>query len=170
MLKLVGAILLTGGGAWMGLNAAGELRSRIKALEAWQDALTLLRSELAFRLPAMPALTATLIDRSREPARGTFAELEKGLERLGEQSFEELWRAALTAHAGGLNGEDLELLQSLGDLLGRYGWEDQCRGLESVRQELGRRSLQAREDQRQKGKAYGTLGLALGAFMTILLL
>lgn len=170
MLKLVGAILLTGGGGWMGLNAAGELRSRIRALEAWQDALKLLRSELAFRLPDMPRLAATLIGRSREPVKGTFAALEKGLERLGEEPFEELWRAALTAHAGGLKEEDLELLQSLGSLLGRYGWEDQCRGLESVREELHRRTLQAREDQRQKGKAYGTLGLALGAFMTILLL
>lgn len=170
MLKLLGAALLTVGGAWAGLRAAGELADRVKALEAWQDALTLLRGELAFRLPAMPELTAVLSQRSREPARGVFAQLEQGLERLGELSFAELWSAAVADHAGALAGEDVDALRPLGDLLGRCGWEDQCEAVERVCRELERRRVQAREELDRKGKAYGTLGLGLGAFLTILLL
>lgn len=170
MLRLLGAALVVGGGAWAGLNAAGELSRRVKAMEAWRDALALMANELSFRLSAMPELTQRLSQNAREPARGTFLALRTGLERLGENSLEELWRGALTAHPGALGREELDELKSLGAVLGRYGWADQCRDLERVRSILAERSARAREELRQKGKAYAAMGVALGAFLTILLL
>ncbi len=170
MLKLLGALLLVGGGGWMGWSAAGELKRRVRALEAWRDALALLQNELSFRLSAMPELMERLSHSCREPARGAFLRLKAGLDKLGERSFEELWDAALDAQAGGLSPEDADALRPLGSLLGRYGWEDQCRGLEQTRKTLKERIKQAREDLRRKGRAYGALGLALGAFVTIVLI
>lgn len=170
MLKLLGAALVVGGGAWVGLNAAGELSRRAKALDAWRDALALMENELTFRLPSMPELTQRLSRSVRPPAREVFLNLQKGLERLGEASFEELWRGALTTHPGGLDGEELDILQALGAVLGRYGWADQCRSLESARLALAERAAQVREELRRKGKAYAATGVALGAFVTILLL
>lgn len=170
MLKLLGAALVIGGGAWVGLNAAGELRRRAKALDAWRDALELMANELAFRLPAMPELTERLSRSARPPAGEVFKELQTGLTRLGEAPFEELWREALTAHPGGLDGEELDILKALGAVLGRYDWEDQCRSLKSARLALAERAERVREELRRKGKAYAATGVALGAFVTILLL
>ncbi len=170
MLRLLGAGLVIGGGAWAGLGAAGELDRRARALDAWADALELMESELSFRLSAMPELTRRLSVSAREPARASFLALQKGLERRGETSFEELWRQALTAHPGPLRGEELDVLLALGAVLGRYGWADQCRSLESACRSLRERSVQVREELRQKGKAYAALGVSLGAFLTILLL
>lgn len=170
MLKLLGAALMVGGGAWAGLNAAGELSRRARALEAWCGALELMENELTFRLPAMPELAQRLSRSARAPAREVFLALQKGLERLGEASFEELWREALTACPGGLGGEELDILQTLGAVLGRYGGEDQCRSLKSARRALAERGAQVREELRRKGKAYAATGVALGALATILLL
>ncbi len=170
MLKLLGALLVIGGGAWVGLSAAGELSRRAKALDAWAGALALMENELSFRLPAMPELVKRLSQSARPPAREVFLDLQKGLERLGEASFEELWRGALSSHAGALNGEEKDVLKGLGAVLGRYGWEDQCRSLEAARRALNERANLAREELRQKGKAYAALGVTLGAFLTILLL
>lgn len=170
MLKLLGAALMVGGGAWVGLKAAGELSRRVKALDAWQDALALMENELSFRLSSMPELMERLSHSVRPPAKEAFAKLQTDLSRLGEASFEELWREALATHPGGLSGEELNVLQTLGTVLGRYGWEDQCRSLESARASLTERAAQAREELRQKGKAYAATGVALGAFVTILLL
>lgn len=170
MLKLLGAALLTAGGAWLGLGAAGELSGRARALDAWGDALELMENELAFRLPAMPELMERLSHSARPPAREVFTALQTGLTRLGESSFEELWRGALDAHPGGLAGEELDTLKALGAVLGRYSWADQCRGLESARRVLAERAAQTREELGRKGKAYTATGVALGAFVTILLL
>ena len=68
MWRLIGAALLSGGGLWMGLQAAGELAAREKALESWKDALTLLAGELTFRLPDLPCLLEELAARAPSPA------------------------------------------------------------------------------------------------------
>lgn len=170
MLKLLGAALRVGGGAWVGINAAGELSRRAKALDAWCDALALMENELTFRMPPIPELTERLSRSVRAPVGEVFLSLQKGLERLGEASFEELWREAVATHPGGLDGEELDILKALGAVLGRYGWADQCRSLESARLALAERATRVREELRRKGKAYAATGVALGAFVTILLL
>lgn len=170
MMKLLGAALVVGGGAWVGMNAAGELTRRAKALDAWCGALALMENELTFRLPSMPELAQRISRSARAPAGEVFTALQKGLERLGEASFEELWREALSVHPGGLDEEELDILKALGTVLGRYGGADQCRSLESARLALAERAGQAREELRRKGKAYAATGVALGAFVTILLL
>jgi len=170
MLKLLGAVLLTFGGLWAGLNAAGDLRRRVRDLEAWSAALGLLESELRFSLPAMPELMATLARRSGGSPRDVLAAVAAGLDRLGEKPFEELWTEAVTAGAGALTGEDVDVLCRLGPVLGRYGWEDQCRAAEAARRELDDHAAQARAELERRGKTYGTLGASLGAFAAILLM
>lgn len=170
MWRLMGAALLTGGGLWMGLQAAGELSRRAAALESWANALALLAGELSFRLPDLPRLLEDLSRRSPGPAGEGLRAVCQSLPRLGEEPFGELWAQALRAEAGPLTEGDLEPLLRLGALLGRCGWEDQRAAAERTRLELERRAAGLREELSRKGRAYGALGLSLGAFATILLL
>ena len=162
--------MLTGCCLKLGLEKTRDLSRRRAALEAWQTALEYLAGELAFRIPDMPRLMEDLSHRAAFPPAETFAAARAGLDRLGERSFEELWRSALRDTAGPLAGEDREILERLGNILGRYGWEDQCRAVEAVRRELSDRAARLHARLDREGKVYGTLGLALGAFVSILLL
>ena len=56
MWKLMGVAILTGSGLWLGLQAAGQLARRVRAIESWQCALLLLEGEMSFRLPDLPQL------------------------------------------------------------------------------------------------------------------
>ena len=170
MWKLIGAALLTGGGLWMGLQAAGELSRRVRALESWANALAFLEGELSFRLPDLPQLLEELSRRAPGPAGEAILSAFRGLFRLGEVSFEEIWSQALAQETGALTADDLEVLSRLGGVLGRCGWEEQRAAVERTRLMLERREVQLREDMGRKGRAYGALGLSLGAFATILLL
>lgn len=170
MWRLTGAVLLMGGGLWMGLQAAGELSRRVRALESWQSALALLEGELSFRLPDLPQLLEDLSRRAPGPAGEGLCAVCRGLSRLGEESFEEIWSKAIGAEAGPLTEEDLEPLRRLGSILGRCGWEEQRAAAERTRLALERRCAQLREDLGREGRAYGVLGLSLGTFVTILLL
>lgn len=170
MLKFLGMLLLTGCCLRLGLEKARSLVRRAETLETWQAALGLLTGEMAFRMPDMPALLEGLSQRAGSPAAETFAAAAKGMKRLGEHSFAEIWCNALEVNCGALDGEDRATLARLGNVLGRYGWEDQCQAVETVARDLGERARQARTQLGREGKAYGTLGLALGAFLSILLL
>lgn len=169
MIRLTGAVLLLLGGLALGLIPVWELSRRAAALRAWGDALLLLKGELSFALPAMPQLLETLSHKALSPAGETFAQVGRGLGALGERSFDQIWTQAVTQY-GGLQGEDLAPLLRLGETLGRYGREDRDRVLEAVLEQLSRREEHCREELKNKGRAYGALGLSLGAFFIIFLL
>lgn len=170
MAKLMGAVLLIGCGAWWGLQAAGGLLGRVRDLEAWLTALRLLEGELAFSLPDLPDLLEQLSHKAPAPAGGVFAAALRGMDRLGEVSFETIWAAALKASPGRLAAHDLETLERLGGVLGRYGWEEQLSALRALRRDLEESRSAAREESGNKGRTYTALGFALGTFLTILLL
>lgn len=170
MLKLMGAMLLLGGGLALGLGAVGELDTRARGLSAMAAALNLLEGELAFRLSPMPDLLETLAHRAPQPAAAFFTACGRGMEHLGERPFEMIWADALAEEPMGLADEDRLVLRELGPVLGRYGLEDQRRAAEAARQRLEAAAERVRECRRREGRAYGTLGLAMGAFVTILLL
>ena len=170
MLKLLGALLLTGGGVVLGLAPVRELSRRLEALAGWRTALEVWEGELAFRLPDLPHLFADLSRRVTGPAGEALAAVGTGLRSLGERTFQEIWVGALLENPGPLDGEDLEPLLALGQVLSRCGWEDQRQAVERTRQRLEERAKALRRELEGKGKAYAALGFSLGAFLTILLL
>lgn len=169
MIRLLGAVMLLMGGLALGLTPVWELSRRAGTLSIWGEALLLLEGELSFSLPAMPQLLDTLSHKALSPAGETFARVGEGLARLGEQPFAQIWAQAVSESAG-LKGEDLAPLLRLGEVLGRYDRAERERALELVREQLAGRESLCREALKSKGRAYGTLGLALGAFAVILLL
>lgn len=169
MIRLLGAVLLLLGGLTLGLIPVWELSHRAGTLRAWGEALLLLEGELSFSLPAMPQLLDALSAKALFPAGETFVQVRKGLEELGEKPFSQIWARAVTANAG-LRGEDLSPLLRLGEALGRYDREERDRAIEAVRVQLAHREERCREELKGKGRAYSMLGLALGAFVIILLL
>lgn len=169
LIRLTGALLVLLGGLVLGLTPVWELSRRAGTLGIWGEALLLLKGELSLFQPAMPQLMETLSRKALSPAGETFAQVGKGLARLGEQPFSQIWAQAVTGNAG-LQGEDLAPLLRLGEVLGRYDRAERDRVIEAARDQLARRESLCREELRGKGRAYGTLGLALGAFAIILLL
>lgn len=161
---------MLGGALVLGMAPAMELSRRLSALEAWGEALALLERELAFSSPDMPVLLSRVAVGSRSPVREWGQAVLKSLDRLGEKDFGEIWCEGLEAVPGALFPSELKVLAQLGDTLGRYDREAQMKALALTREELSRLAWEAREERREKGKAWGALGLSLGAAVLILLL
>ena len=73
MIRLMGAVLIAFGAAWLGLGAAAELGERVKRLEALSAGLELLERELWERGSPLPEVMEQLSRRTQEPARTLFA-------------------------------------------------------------------------------------------------
>lgn len=170
MMRLFGALLLTGCGLALGLGAVGSARRRSAALEGWQGALELMGAELEFALPPMGELLRRSARAADQPVKGCLNAAADGLTALGERPFSDIWEQALEGCSPPLTEADMELLGRLGGILGRYDAQSQRRAVARTEAELSERALRVREELRRSGKAWAAAGLSLGAFTAILLL
>ena len=170
MLRLAGALLLTAGGAALGMAACAHLGERVACLRAVVGALELMERELTFSLTPMPELLAGLARRGAPPVRPFFAQCARELDELNGHTLCQIWQEAAAAHLGVLSGEDLAILLPLGAVLGRYGGEDQRLAVAQAADGLRRQLDCAVVEQRRQRRVYGTLGVSAGAFLVIILL
>ena len=170
MIKLIGALLLAGGAAFLGFSAAARLERRVNSLRAMLGALERLERELTFRLTPMPRLLEELSQRAQAPANSFFAYCFGSLERLGEQTLSQLWNEALETVPMALEEEDLQVLRELGGILGCYDGDGQREALALARAQLGQCQVTAAAERTRLGRVYGALGLTAGALLVIMLL
>lgn len=170
MLKLAGAVLLTAGAAALGFSAAAQLERRVRTLRTILSALELMERELAYRLTPMPELFSILAERLAPPVGSFFKACRERLSQLGEKRLEELWEESLSEFPMDLGAEELQVLRELGGILGQYDGEGQREALALAQGQMKECLNHAAEERTRMGRVYGTLGLAAGAFLVILLL
>ena len=170
MIRLIGALLTAGGGAWLGFSAAMRLRRRVRVLRQLAGALEQMDREVAFRLTPMPELMERLAAEYPPPVGELFANCRRGMEQLGERSLSEIWRTALADTDLDLERRAAAVLDELGEVLGRYEETGLRTALARAEAELTREGELAREEVRQRGRMYQVLGLACGGLVVILLL
>lgn len=170
MLRAIGAALLLTGSAGVGLAAVGRLEHRVTALRSLIEALELMERELDFRLPPMKELILETAQRSAEPASGFLRTCGEGIDELRGRPFSGLWRQTALEKLSALKNSDLEVLVSVGAVLGRYDGEGQRRAIAAVRERLVGFLDDASEERRRQGRVYGALSITAGVFLVILLL
>lgn len=169
MIRLLGAVLVAAGCAWVGFQAAAELRRQPRSLREMAAGLTLLERELELGSPPLPLLMERAAQRSAGTARVLFRRCLEGLDRLDVEDFSSLWRR-LAEERTELTAEGQAILAPLGDLLGRYEVRAQEEGLSAVARRLEELAARLEEENRRQGRVYRALGVSGGAFLVILLL
>ena len=165
-MRLIGAALLTAAGLLLGLMGAESLRARVRRREA----LCRLLGEMAFELERfktpLPALFASLARQSQGEAGLLCRRMALGLTQLGERTAAEIWAWAVSA----LPPVERTVLLPLGDVLGRYGAQEQLLALERVRTAMEREADGARRALEEKGRMYVSVAAAGAAALAVLLL
>ena len=169
MIRLMGAVLVAAGGAYLGFQAAAALRRRVRALRQLEAGLDLLERELELNAPHLFQLLERGAARSEGPAKALFEGCLQGLDRLDREEFSCLWRR-LAEEQAGLPPEGRAILSALGDTLGRYEAPRQREALSAARRRLEELAARLEADSRRQGRVYQALGLSGGAFLVILLL
>ena len=169
MIRLMGAVLIAFGAAWLGLGAAAELGERVKRLEALSAGLELLERELWERGSPLPEVMEQLSRRTQEPARTLFARCAQACGQLDREPLTDAWRG-LVEELDGLGPESRAALLPLGEVRGRYAAQGQREALERARRALDRAQVRAEEEKTRLGRVYQVLGISGGGFLVILLL
>lgn len=169
MVRMIGAVLVAAGAAWVGFQAAAGLYGRTRAIREMAEGLAVLERELELNAPPLSRLLALGVVRSQGPANILFQGCVQGLDNLARESFSLLWRR-MVGRIVELGPEGQAILAPLGDTLGRYDGERQREALAAARRRLDELARRMEEDSRRMGRVYQALGLSGGAFLVILLL
>ncbi len=167
-LKLLGAGMILLGSVGAGLRLCAERRGQILLLRDLAEAMSLLQGELELR--AAPMRELLLLPAGLRGDTGVFfRNLLSALDRLGEESFAEIWARELTRCFPCLTRFLLDELRSLGSVLGRMDREAELRALSACRAVLedGAR----REQSLYPAQRRLLLGLSVSSgFLSIILL
>ena len=170
MIRLVGAALLTAGGAALGFGAVRHLERRVRDLNLLSVGLAVMRRELDHRMTALPELLALAAKETKHEVSDFFRLCSVGASHLNGRAFRDIWKQGLELVHLHMEAEDLAVVERLGSVLGRYDGENQRQALDEARDRLDEQRKLASEQRNRLGKVYGTLGLTAGAFLVILLI
>lgn len=169
MIRLVGALLISAGSAWFGFAAAGRLEAKARALSEAADGLGQMARELELDQPTLKQVMDRLIPGSRGTAQALFHGCRSALEHLEKEPFSKAWERLVQMETA-LGEAGQRCLLPLGQVLGRCGWEEECRALKCAAQHLRKEEEKIREERLRMGRVYQVLGVTGGAFLVILLL
>jgi len=164
--KALGAVLVLGGGLWVGNAMAGLLEARVVEWQRWERALAILASRVGYAAQILP-------DALRAAGRQVGGTVESVLVRVsrevaeGRATAEEAWTHTCREYPGPLGERDWELLAQIGAILGRTGRSDQQRQLVALREQAAERCREAREESRQLGRLYRYVGILLAALLVL---
>ncbi len=165
-MKLLGAALLTAAGLLAGLAAAGELRARAVRRAELARMLERMEFELGRFATPMPVLFERLSGQLTGEAGRLCGHMGEALSDLDGRTLEELWTEAVRP----LPRPEREALLPLGQVLGRYGAEEQLMALAACRARMLEAAEDARRDLRERGRMAVGIGAAGAAALAVLLL
>ena len=171
MLNALGAVLIIGATASIGLTGLWRLAARVRILGALIAAVESMKNEICDRMTPLPELLEQLSQEAEPPIDRLFSRALRQMEQIGARSFYLIWKEAVEeSRELELTKEEQGSLIDLGRTLGRYDTEEQreafCYSLKRL-EEYRRR---AKEERRTSGKVYAVLGFAVGVFVVVILL
>lgn len=170
MSQMVGAVLLAASAVLMGNCAIRHMRLRVRELQNLIHGLNIISRELVCRMAPLPELLGQASDQTKGQASVFFRLCGQGAAHLDGRTFLSVWKQAMEAGQLRLEGADLELLERLGGVLGRYDGENQRQALKYTIDQLEMQSRDAEAQCLHLGKIYRVLSLSAGAFLLILMM
>ena len=166
--KWIGAILIIVSCGGFGLSLARSHRREESTLRQLISALDLMECELQYRLTPLPELCR----QAGMESQGSIRTVLLGLsQELDAQIAPDV---AICMHAVLSRVKDMplrtaEVLDKLGNSLGRFDLMGQLKGLEAIRSDCRRTLEELSYNKDQRLRSYQTLGFCAGAALAILL-
>ena len=168
MQKAIGIVMVILAPTLMGFSKTLKLRSKARFLADLISALGMLRAEICTRLTPLPDVMEILSKSAPNSCRTFFAGLHKGLGRLGELSFAEVWEDEVRTLRGAvLSEEEYEAVNALGTTLGRYDSQEQKTSIDTMIARISLFTDEARAACEVQGKLWTGLGVAAGIMIAI---
>ena len=168
-LRYIFLILILTGSTSIGFLLSRTYTDRAKELNSLSNLINILQNKIKFtRKPLGEILEETATIRQNSKISEIFL---KTSEKLKKQKIEDAWSEAISEEKFFLNlkGEDISLIQTLGNVLGKTDIDGQMSEIAQFNTLLKVQIKKAEEEKNKNVKMYKSLGTIIGLAIVILL-
>lgn len=171
-IKIVGSLFLMCSAAAIGFLKAEELKIRVKRLQELKRMMILLQGELRFHRASLSEAFESVAGRMEEPFQSFLNETSERLEQREAGGFEGIWEemSERLLQTEGFRKEDERFLEVLRNGLGYLDLTMQTETLNLALIQAEEAIGIAKEQQQNRGKLYQTMGVTVGALLTLLII
>lgn len=171
-IKIIGSIVLILSAAAVGYLKAEELEVRVRVLKEMKRMITFLQGELRFHRAELSEAFESVSERV-DPLFGAFLrQTAEELEKKGSDCFENIWEKQYEnlLQAECFRKEDAKLFEMLEGSLGYLDLTMQTESLNLAAMQVEEVIKTAEEQHQTRGKLYRTMGVSIGALVTLLII
>lgn len=175
ILKIVGAICITGATTLYAKGLVGELTCRIAALKATRQSFLVLKGELRYGVETLPSAFMNVGEKcsvGQEAVRDFFWSVGKRLKTENGNVLKEVWEQEAKKFVADthLDGRECDSLIKVGDCLGYLDITQQLNSIELYLESVDEDIAALSEKYADNCRMYMGLGVMAGLFLTIVLM
>lgn len=143
--------------------------NRVEDLEKMKSMLNVFKAKIKFTGLTIQEIFSQLYQDNQDNIGEIF---KVANEYMNDKSTKDAWNTALDdmKNKNDLNPEDINVLKSLGKMLGNTDIEGQVSQIELTENLLNEKIVEAQEAKKKNAKLYKTLGIATGLAIAIILI
>lgn len=175
VLKILGAICITGATTLYARGLVSELTCRINALKALRNGFSVLKGELRYGVETLPSAFMNVGEKcsvSQPAVRDFFWDVGKKLRTENGNVLKDVWEeeAKKLAADTHLDGRECDSLINVGNSLGYLDLAQQISNLEFYLESVDEDITVLSEKYSDNCRMYMSLGVMAGLFLTIILI
>lgn len=168
-MKNAGLILIFLSSLVFGFEMNRPGKQRIELLEKLCRSLELLHAEMSSRPGSIEAL-CSLLAADISGAAEFFGKITENMDKLGNQSFQEIWTTCIETKLSYLNSDDQYAMKSLGAVLGSYELSEQLASISACRNRLYNNLVELKAVYPANRKMYLGISCSVGAMLILVLI
>jgi len=167
--KVIGSVLISSASFMIGIWWSGTLKNRVEDIQELEKVLEQLLNEISFYSNVLQDAFLKIAKNTNKRISGIITSMADNLKRY---SANKAWAIAIGDNYKNtyLSGEDIDVLLSLGDLLGTSDIDGQIGNIKNVITRLSHQESKAQDVRRKNELLFRNLSILLGMTIVILLL
>lgn len=165
ILKIIMLILILTLSYLIGNIIAKQYSNRVEELEDIKNSLNVLQTKVRFSKEPLSTIFKDISNISKN--KEIFIEANENMKTM---LAGEAWRNSIQTVNTNLKKNDIEILSSLGNMLGKTDSEGQVNQIEEIKELLNIQIKNANKEKEKNEKLYKTLGMTIGLAIVIILI
>ena len=164
-LKFLDMILIIVICAYIGINKAKSFSTRVLKLRDLKSAFNIFKTKLEFTYEPVKEIFCEISELVYSNKKNIF---KSYVENMNQDNFNDAWNLAVAENSFSLSKEDIKIISSFGNLLGKTDIKGQINEIELANNFLDKQIIEAEETRKKNDKLYKSLGVIIGITIVII--
>lgn len=169
MVKIMGILMIIGSSGFLGSYIYRMLKNRCEILKEMLAATDILQAEIVFKRANLIDATNSIARRVKGYASEFWKEVHKNIKN-NESIAKAFEKGFETIKHKGITKEDIEVINTLAGVLGKYDTLEQAQMVKNIRELINMQWTESNRELKERGRLYRALGLSFGIVIALVVI